>query len=333
MGAGTTEAVSTQADRRPLATRPDLPAPQDVDRGEYLDAALQALSTPDGIRSGMHAFRRGMRWYRQAAPGGWGDWARNDAIRHPITTLLHRDPFTRRSYQQPHGFPGDAGLIDLIYYDQAWCPSEHQDALGLALYRENRDAPAPRAVRERRDHLRTVISRTALRKPGATVLAVAAGHLRELVECVPFHAGSIGRVVALDQDPHAIATLQRTFGARIETVRSGIRALLGDALTEQPFDLIYSAGLYDYLDTRLAQRLTAALFRRLAPGGELLIANFTTDVEDAGYMETYMGWWLNFRTPLQCLDLACELPREVQDGAHLYSLAAPDIAYLSMRRT
>ena len=52
-------------------------------------------------------------------------------------------------------------------------------------------------------------------------------------------------------------------------------------------DLIYAAGLYDYLGDAIAIQLTSRLLQMLAPGGggRLLIANFNPDLRDIGYLE------------------------------------------------
>jgi hypothetical protein len=42
----------------------------------------------------------------------------------------------------------------------------------------------------------------------------------------------------------------------------------------------------------------------LKPGGMLLVGNFLNDIEDIGYMESFMGWNLVFRTREQIAALA-----------------------------
>ena len=58
------------------------------------------------------------------------------------------------------------------------------------------------------------------------------------------------------------------------------------------------------------KRLTAQLFESLRPEGKLLIANFSQELPERGYMESFMDWHLTYRSLNQVLDLASDI-----DGA------------------
>ena len=73
-------------------------------------------------------------------------------------------------------------------------------------------------------------------------------------------------------------------------------------------DLVYAAGLYDYLEDDLARALTTVLFKALGSGGRLLIANFTPDTYDAAFMESIMDWRLIYRSPEEVHALASGIP-------------------------
>ena len=104
--------------------------------------------------------------------------------------------------------------------------------------------------------------------------------------------GRIGEFLALDQDPQSLAHVQRELGEKgVQTVQSSVRAILAEKTGFENMNLIYAAGLYDYLSDRVAARLTRLMFDMLAPGGRLVIANFAPCLPEVGYMETFMAWY------------------------------------------
>lgn len=92
---------------------------------------------------------------------------------------------------------------------------------------------------------------------------------------------------------------------RVQVLESSVRALLAGRHTDLgPFDLVYSAGLYDYLEPVVAQKLTARLGALCGPDGRLLIANFVPDGYSRAYMELFMDWHLIVRDVAEMLELA-----------------------------
>ena len=312
----------------------------------FLDRITEELHTEGADHhAAMDRLSDGLWWFRHEQSATWPDLVAR-ALQHPLREIVREDPFTRHSFDQPRGYAGDAALLDYIYYDQSGVDLTRLTGRGREIYRRNRDAPAPRAVRERRDHLAYLIDRTAIRRPGARILAVACGHLREGLLSHALAASSLasrsgeGRpdaelschIEALDQDPRSLEEVMRCFRRGV-TVRSDtIRSLLGAPVAGERHDLIYAAGLYDYLNDRTAARLTSRLFERLMPEGELVVANFVPDVADAGYMESYMGWRLLGRTLEQVHAFGAELPQSVITSSATYQLTTPDIAYLKVHR-
>ena len=61
-----------------------------------------------------------------------------------------------------------------------------------------------------------------------------------------------------------------------------------------PADLVYSAGLFDYLHASAAPTLRA-FYRWLRPGGSLVVANLTPRNTEAAFMEAVMDWWMQYR--------------------------------------
>jgi extracellular factor (EF) 3-hydroxypalmitic acid methyl ester biosynthesis protein len=61
-------------------------------------------------------------------------------------------------------------------------------------------------------------------------------------------------------------------------------------------DLLYCAGLYDYLPDPVAQRLTAVLYGLLKPGGRLYLGNLSEAPDTSWMMDYVLAWHLLYRT-------------------------------------
>lgn len=228
---------------------------------------------------------------------------------HPLREIIRQDPFSARSFDKPRGYAGDAVLIDYIYSGN--CRLGEQEpvtALGEAIFRYNCNTPACAAVRTRRDLVASIIDQICSINDHPRILSVACGHLREATICRSVSSGNAGPIVALDQDQLSISVVDREVSEYgVIPVCNSIKALFRGELAHEKFDFIYSTGLYDYLDDRIASRLTSRLFDMLDPGGRLLVANFVPGIWGAAYMETFMDWRLIYRTPEELDAMACHI--------------------------
>ncbi|WJH38424.1 class I SAM-dependent methyltransferase (plasmid) [Aliirhizobium terrae] len=214
---------------------------------------------------------------------------------HSSAEVLRQCPFTNWSFEKPRGYSGDATLIDFIYQHPAIAEDVAKTTpLGRDIYEYTINAPGPVAVRERRDILAKFVDDTARRVGFDTeILAIAAGHLREAETSDALAENRLKRWVALDQDPVSIDTIATQFrNTCIEPMDGSVRGLLARKHQIGSFDLIYAAGLYDYLSDKVAIRLTQVCLEMLKPGGTFLFANFSDEMADDGYMESYMNWEL-----------------------------------------
>lgn len=218
---------------------------------------------------------------------------------HPVSAFVHQDPFTRWSFEKPRGYSGDAQLLDFIYgHESTHAAIADASSLGRAIYDYTKQTPAAEAVRERRDLLtRHVDEIAATRGPGTEILTVAAGHLREANRSTALQDRRIERWVALDQDPLSVGSVARDFhGTPVQAIDGSVRGLLKETYNLGSFDFVYSAGLYDYLTDAVAVKLTKQCMKMLKPDGVMLFANFTPELIDDGYMETFMNWALLLRS-------------------------------------
>lgn len=239
-----------------------------------------------------------------------------------------QDPYTRRGYEKPRGYAGDAVLLDYVYGTTSI--PDGTTAFGEAiLVWCYRNSAAFKAVNERKWLLARELTKAATRVTGARCLSVACGHLRELALV---SVASPARFVALDQDAQSLAVVAATYGNRVQPVQSNIAELVTmGAAHLGGFDLITIAGLYDYLPNQYAHALTARMVEQLNPGGKLLVANFI-DCWERGYMECFMGWSLIYRSTSELKTLAQGV-RSDEFVVSVFTDSAGVIGYLEITRS
>lgn len=272
------------------------------------------------------------RLRRASHPEQWNELVLR-CRRHPLRALVHQDPFTWRAYEKPRGYAGDAEMMDYIYsWEELW-PPPPSSQLGQWLFQYTTNAPASQGVRARRGFIAHVLDQVAESQRLPHVLAIASGHLREAQLTSGIRRRRFGRFVALDGDSRSLDEVQRCYGPfGVETLVMRIARLLSPRIQLGSFDVIYSLGLYDYLDAPLGQRLTARLFDMLRTGGRLIVANFLPEIRDVGYMEAYMDWRLIYRTRHEMLDLTRDIPQAELQELCLHAEENQNIIFLELRR-
>lgn len=254
---------------------------------------------------------------------------------HPVSVHFLEDPFTRWSFEKPRGYSGDAQLLDFIYgHDSVAELVNGATPLGAALYDYTKDASSSVAVRERRDLLTRFVDKAAARHGDeAEILTIASGHLREADASVALKQGKIKRWVALDQDPLSVGSVARDFnGSCIEAIDGSVRDIVLRTQELGTFDLIYAAGLYDYLNDRVAIKLTRRCMEMLKPGGMFLFANFSEDIVVDGYMETFMNWALLLRSKADMWRIVNASADPASIEAEVFFGENHNIVYATMRK-
>jgi hypothetical protein len=277
---------------------------------ERLSTALDRLQT-EGPPAFIAEFRATLHQLRIEAGPEWHDIVLPLVSDHEAAAMARSCPIAGHAFARPRGYPGDAGLLDVIYR-QPGAPWTTSDPVASVVTAMTHAAPPARSVRERRMILADAIDETAVRVQRPSILSLACGHLREVEWSLALAQGSIGRFVAADQDAESLASIARDYAERfpaIQPIEMSVRDVLrGSARNLGGFDLIYAAGLYDYLPEPVARSLTERLFAMLNDGGRLLIGNYGEGLFDTAYMEAIMNWPLIWRGPVVLEALANDIP-------------------------
>jgi extracellular factor (EF) 3-hydroxypalmitic acid methyl ester biosynthesis protein len=248
--------------------------------------------------------------------------------KHPLFDLCQQDPYTARAFKKPRGYAGDAVMMDFVYSGR---PPEETSALGRQIFHATTRVPMGLSVLYRRGFLRSYIDDSISRQHSCRILSVASGHCRELEGSLLFENGFDCEFFALDQDAEAGAVVAREYAhPRLRVLTERVKALALGKLDIGQFDLIYSAGLYDYLPDAIASLLTAQLVSMLKPGGRLLVANFLQSSFGRGYLEAFMDWRLNYRSEY---DLRSLFPERLHSSVKISTDPHENVAYAVATRT
>ena len=272
----------------------------------------------------------------QVSNNEWKELVQNCCRTHPLKDLLLQEPFTRRAYQKPRGYAGDAIMMDFLYAVDGSVKSpslENETEFGRSIHPHIMELPAAKAVRFRKRDIAKRLEHIAQSLVQPHVLSVACGHLREVGISFAAKKGLIGRYVALDHDTDSLNVVEnnyRSYG--VETYHASVRDILTGKAALSEFDFIYSLGLYDYLEDRVAQKVTEKLFSILKPSGTLLIANFHPGDETSAYIEAFCDWWLIYRNETQMDNLLELIPTEKIQSRKTFLHHNPSIIYLEVQK-
>lgn len=192
---------------------------------------------------------------------------------------------------KPYGYHGDFEIIDRIY----------QKTVASEPMLENWDrffhwGSAAIAVRNRKDFFKSVItSRHSEKGTGINILNVASGPCRDLSELLDeLHPEAMPQVDCIDIDGRSFDYARSVVGLDSPFVTFRERNALRFT-SEKAYDLIWSAGLFDYMTDSMFVLLLKRLAKSLVPGGNLIVGNFSEKNTQRSYME-FGGWMLNHRS-------------------------------------
>jgi SAM-dependent methyltransferase len=187
-------------------------------------------------------------------------------------------------------------MLDMVYGHES--PEIASDEIGRGIFGYTAGSGrSPQAVRNRRTVIATLVDEISQREENPRILSIACGHLREVEFSAAFKAGAVQEWIGVDQDEESLRECARAYGGSVvRPIKGSVRQLLSGKLALGEFDLVYAAGLFDYLSAPLAGALISRMFRMLKPNGKMMVANFRAGFVDAGYMEAFMDWKLIYRS-------------------------------------
>jgi SAM-dependent methyltransferase len=211
-----------------------------------------------------------------------------------------RGTMQAESVLKKHGYSGDFEIIDDIYRMRI-SPEPHLRRWDLFFHAQS----APCAVRNRKAYFHQLLRELTARQPGKPlrVLNIASGPARDLREWFDANPESEIRFDCIELDPTAIAHATAVCAAYGDRITFHHQNALKFVPVEK-YDLIWSAGLFDYLTDRLFTRLVRSLMPFVNVGGEVVVGNFSEFNASRDYMELMGDWYLEHRSEARLRELA-----------------------------
>jgi SAM-dependent methyltransferase len=259
---------------------------------------IQLLYDDDGpLPSDYQPLNEALNYYRANIPSDL--WKKSSAKIAAIFGEDFIDSIPGHAYLKPYGYAGDFEIIDKMYLKTT---SSNPKLTKWDLFYHQHAAAA--AVRNRKTFFKTVLAERASQTAGTCeVLDVASGPCRDILEYYEEQGTTGVNFDCVEADLKAIlhaTKINYKFLPHITFYNKNIFRFQ----TEKKYDLIWSAGLFDYFDDKTFVRLVSRLCNYIKPGGELIIGNFAVGNPTEGYMESFLDWYLYHRSPEQLIQLA-----------------------------
>ncbi len=221
-----------------------------------------------------------------------------------IFPYFMRSRFAERAYYKPRGYAGDFLMMEMIYANEPTGDGK----LGKLMDGWCLDSVAARAVRGRRAYLKEQLDRLCgeRAKTGnpTRIMNLACGSNRELFDFLATcRYSELITALCIDADAYALEYTNRhvnvfPHSASVRFMSDNVvRWALGRVRHNfSTQDVIYSAGLTDYLDDRLFTALVNRCYNQLETGGTLIIGNFGFEDRNKAFLDQILQWKLIHRT-------------------------------------
>jgi len=314
----------------------------------------QGVELEERLKEEMERFER-WRWPIMDSLGeitqgfdGMDKASHQEYVRNTLYYQIVQDaPFYWRIMNKPNGYAGDAMMMAYIYRDQF----EGDTPFGMLLHKHAVSTKACQSVRNRKELLTNEILKTG----GGRILSLAAGPAQEIREILVRFEEDTFQFVALDHDmetlkkfnmsdteprfTYALANAFQIISGNFRTAKprktferwcvprldfKGLRSAFAyvkyniDYLFRETFDMVYSAGLYDYIktfeldDSKGTVALTTNLFSLVKPGGSIVVGNFNqNNPRDLRFVMEYVyDWQLIHRDRNHMMEFARGIPED-----------------------
>jgi extracellular factor (EF) 3-hydroxypalmitic acid methyl ester biosynthesis protein len=247
-------------------------------------------------------------------------------ILHPLVLC---SPFMHRTFKKPLGYAGDYEMVRMMTLD----PFQGSSLFAKFMNTFFLLTPPVVAHRNRIDTLVRNLEAETLRQPNKAprfkIFNLGCGPAAEIQRFLADSKRSDQvDFTLLDFNDETAAFARRTLtqikerhgrATGIEVLKKSVAQLIKSTKPFEPgsYDVVYCAGLFDYLTDYVSTALLEIFYELVAPGGLVLVSNVEASNPSRGWMECMVDWHLVYRNARQMREL---IPAGIPaDAVRVYS--------------
>lgn len=224
-----------------------------------------------------------------------------DPFRQIIKDSLDKNTLIGHGFVKPYGYPGDFTIIHSIYRENVNPDPKYRN---WDVFFQNQ--PGAQAVRNRKEYfLKCCKKLEESNRKEVNILVLGCGPATDVQEFYNLYPDSRVRFHLIDFDQHAIDFARK----QNKIINGSIQYFRINVLRFKPFkmyDLIWSAGLFDYFKEKHFVYLINKYLKYLAKDGEYIVGNFSHLNPTKRLMEVLSDWHLNHRSKYDLIRMAVE---------------------------
>jgi extracellular factor (EF) 3-hydroxypalmitic acid methyl ester biosynthesis protein len=240
--------------------------------------------------------------------------------RRQLHPYLLSSPFIYRTFQKPLGYAGDYEMVNMILRN----PVEGASLFAKIINTRFVNGVPAEAHRNRVKYLAAMLHEETRKRAKSgevtQIFNLGCGPAKEVQDFLSFDdLCDRASFTLLDFNDETLAYTGKLLGdlkmrhqrqTPINMIKRSVHQILKEGRRGTEFgknsvyDVVYCAGLFDYLSDRVCRRLMDIFYEILAPGGLLVATNVEASNPDRQMMEYLMDWHLIYRSPEQLLALA-----------------------------
>jgi len=239
--------------------------------------------------------------------------------RRQLHPMLLCSPFLYRCFSKPLGYAGDYEMVNMMMRDPLEGGSLYAKIVNLWFLMQPPAEAHRNRIRRLVEQIEDRTARAAASGRPARILNVGCGTAHEVQQFLQeSHLADRAQFTLIDFNEETLTHCQKALEevkrrchrtTPIKYVNKSVQQILrGSAknverATDAHYDLIYCAGLFDYLSDSVCRRLTNIYYEWLAPGGLLVTTNVDVYNPRRITMDYIMEWHLFYRKGADLLAL------------------------------